>query len=61
MKDRSVFAECREPESDAHERCPGSNVTSECICWHHILQQRCIEHSIELLERIERELERIAR
>ena len=61
MKDRLVFAECRVPESDAHELCPGLNATSECICWHHILQRRSVEHSVELWERIERELAQIAR
>ena len=54
MKDRSVWPECREPGTHA---CAGSNATSECICWHHVLQQRHVEHALELLVQIERELQ----
>jgi hypothetical protein len=57
MKHRSVWPECREPGT--HDWCAGSNATSECICWHHVLQQRQrhVEHALELLVQIERELE----
>ena len=54
MKDRSVWPECR--DAGTH-RCSGSNANSECICWHHVLQQRNVEHALELLVQIERELE----
>ncbi len=54
MKDRSVWPECR--DAGTH-RCAGSNATSECICWHHVLQQRNVEQALELLVQIERELE----
>jgi hypothetical protein len=54
MKDRSVWPECR--EAGTH-RCAGSNAASECICWHHVLQQRHVEHALEVLVQIERELE----
>jgi hypothetical protein len=59
MKGRSVWPECR--GAGTHDWCAGSNETSECICWHHVLQQRkrqrLVEHALELLVRIERELE----
>jgi hypothetical protein len=61
MKDRSVWPECR--EAGTHDRCAGSNATSECICWHRVLQQRQqrhTEHALELLVQIERELEWIS-
>jgi hypothetical protein len=54
MKDRSIWPECREAGTHG---CAGSNATSECICWHHVLQQRHVEHALELLVQIERELE----
>ena len=54
MKDRSVWRECR--DANAHERCAGSNSTSECICWHHIVQQRQVEHALELLVQTQREV-----
>jgi hypothetical protein len=57
VKDRSVWPECR--EVGTHDLCAGSSATSECICWHHVLQQRRVEHAIELLVQIEQELESI--
>lgn len=57
MRERSVWPECR--EAHAHDRCAGTSTTSECICWHHVLQQRDVEHALELLVQIERELTRI--
>jgi hypothetical protein len=42
-----------------HDRCAGSSATSECICWHHVLQQRHVEHALELLVQIDQELESI--
>jgi hypothetical protein len=54
MKDRSIWPECREA---GRHGCAGSNATSECICWHHVLQQRHVGHALELLVQIEQELE----
>jgi hypothetical protein len=57
VKDRSVWPECR--GTGTHDLCAGSSATSECICWHHVLQQRRVEHALELLVQIEQELESI--
>ena len=46
-------------EVGTHDRCAGSSATSECICWHHVLQQRHVGHALELLVQIEQELESI--
>ena len=54
VKDRSVWPECR--DADTHDRCAGATSTSECICWHHVVQQRHVEHALELLLQIGREL-----
>ena len=57
MKDRSVWPECG---GSTHDRCGGTNATSECICWHHVVQQRQIEHAMELFVDIAREVEAIS-
>jgi hypothetical protein len=54
MKDRSIWWQCR--EGGTHDRCTGSDSVSECICWHHVLQQRHVEHATELLTQIERKI-----
>jgi hypothetical protein len=59
MKDRSVWPECR--ESSTHDQCAGSTQSSECICWHHVVHQRHVEHALELLVQIDRELGSIDR
>jgi hypothetical protein len=59
MKDRSVWPECR--NSGRHDQCAGSTQSSECICWHHVVHQRHIEHALELLVQIDWELESIDR
>ncbi|HEX3300309.1 MAG TPA: hypothetical protein VHW68_09375 [Actinomycetota bacterium] len=54
MRNRLVWPECR--TDDTHQQCAGSNATSECICWHHVLQQRHVEQSLDVLPQIEREM-----
>jgi len=67
MKDRSIWPECR--KADTHAQCAGSSAASECICWHHVLRERQVEHEVvkhrqveqahELIVQIERKLESI--
>jgi hypothetical protein len=56
VKERTVFAECRE---GAHERCAGADGTSDCACWHHIVTARHSQQIRTLVLQVDAEVERI--